>query len=324
MLSLDQLKTAALDDVLEAQYGALARWQARALGLSDDAYDRRVTSGAFELRHTGVAVAQAWRYHELAPSAAALLRAGPGAHLSLWSAGLLHKLDLRGSDDSIHLWVPHADRRPAPAEGLVVRRSSHLSGPLDVTVRRALPVTTVERTVVDRLAAPMSSRDQESLLAEVLQKRRTTPERLSACAVRHLEGAAALRSLLGVVVGHDSGSEIELNRRAVEVGLICQPLVTVVHPDGTRDEVDLLAVAAGVNFESDGWAFHRDPAQREQDDARDERLRALGLVVLRFTGRQIWEEPDECRRRIRRAMDGRTWTTPPGVVLEFSAARAAA
>lgn len=324
MFTLEQLERAALDDVLEGQYGALARWQARALGLSDDAFDRRVASGAFEQRHKGVAVAQAWRHHELAPYAAAVLRAGPGAHLSLWSAAAILKLDLRGSGDGIHLWVPHADRRPAPADGLVIRRSSHLSRPLDVTVRSALPVTTVERTIVDRLAAPMSSRDQESLLAEVLQKRRTTPERLSACATRQLEGAAVLRSLLGVVVGHDSGSEIELNRRAAEVGLLCRPLVTVVHPDGTRDELDLLAVAAGVNLESDGWAFHSDPAQREKDELRDERLRALGLVVLRFTARQIWEEPDECRRRIRAAMDGRSWTPPPGVRLEYSAVAAAA
>ena len=311
--TLEQLEGAALDDVLEEQYGALARWQARVLGISDDAFDRRLRSGAFEHAHTGVAVAQAWRHHELAPLAAAVLRAGPGACLSLWSAAGPLAVDLRGASELHHLWVPHLDRRPSRAAGLEMRRSRLLSSSLDVTARKNLPVTTVERAVVDRLARRMSVRDREGLLAELLQKGRTTERRLTACAARRLQGARAVRELLGVVLGHDSGLEVELDGLAVSVGVHCESLVTIVHPDGTEDEVDLLALAAGVVLEADGWAFHRDPAQREADDQRDERLRRLGLVVLRFTTRQIREEPDQCRRRILRAWEGRRWTPPAGV-----------
>lgn len=310
------LVDADLDDVLEAQYGAVARWQARALGLSDDAVDRRLRSGAFELRHKGVAVARAWRHHELAPLAAAVLRAGPGAHLALASAASLLDVDLRCESDVVHLWVPHADRRPAPAAGLQMRRSRLLTTHLDVTVRRGLPVTTVERAVVDRLASPMTARDREGLVAELLQKRKTTQERLRACAARRLQGAAGLRELLGVVAGHDSGLEVELDRLASSVGVECWPLVTVVHPDGLRDEVDLLAVAWGLVLEADGSAFHSSPRQREADELRDERLRRLGLTVLRFTTRQIRQEPEQSRRRIAREVDGRSWTAPPGVRLE--------
>lgn len=322
MYSLEQLENADLVDVLEEQYGALARWQARALGISDDAFDRRTASGAFEPRHTGVVIAQAWRHHALAHSAAAVLRAGTGAHLALWSAGPLLGVDLRGESDLLHLWVPHVDRRPAPAKGLELRRSRHLSSPLDITVRKGLPVTTVERAVVDRLARPMTRRDREGLLAEVLQKNRTTEVRLTRCAARALEGASVLRDLLGVVAGHDSGLEVELDRLASSVGIGCEPLVTIVHPDGTRDEVDLLALKAGVVLESDGWAFHRDPAQRAADELRDERLRAIGLVVLRFTSHQIRERPEECRRRIERAYEGRAWVPPPGVQLVLRRAAA--
>lgn len=169
MYAASELLTAQLRDVLEDQYGALARWQGRALGLSDDAFDRRLASGAFEPAHSGVAVARAWRHHPLAPSAAAVLRGGRGAHLALWSAAGLLTLDLRGSSQDLHLWLPHADRRPSPAQGLRMRRSSLLSSSLDVTMRQRLPTTTRERAIVDRLALPMSSRDREGLLAEVLQ-----------------------------------------------------------------------------------------------------------------------------------------------------------
>lgn len=323
MYTVEELATASLDDVLEQQYGALARWQARALGISDDAFDRRLRSGALESKHTGVAVAQAWRHHELAPLAAAVLRAGSGARLRLWSAAGLLRIDLRGSSELHHLWVPHADRRPSPAAGLELRRSRLLSSSLDVTTRKNLPVTTVERAVVDRLAAPMTARDREGLLAELLQRGRTTEQRLTACAARRLEGARVLRDLLGDVLGHDSGLEVELDRLARSVGVGCEALVTVVHPEGTEDEVDLLAVAAGVVLEADGWAFHSDPAQRAADDLRDERLRRLDLIVLRFTTQQIREEPELSRRRIVRAVEGRLWTPPPGVVLRLSTAAAA-
>lgn len=323
MYALTQLKGASLDDVLEEQYGALARWQARALGLSDDAFDRRVASGAFEARHQGVAVAQAWRHHALAPLSAAVLRAGSGACLALWSAADPLGIDLRGESDLHHLWVPHGDRRPSPAEGLELRRSRHLTSHLDVTVRQNLPVTTVERTVVDRFARPMSTRDRESLLAALLQKGKTTEKRLTACAARQLEGAAVVRELLGMVLGHDSGLEVELQRLARSVGVQCEPLVTIVHPDGTEDEVDLLAVAAGVALEADGWAFHSDPEQRQADELRDERLRRLGLIVIRFTARQIRAEVEQSRRRIVRETEGRVWTPPLGVQLRLKTAAAA-
>ncbi len=323
MYSLAELAVADIADVLEEQYGALARWQARALGMSDDAFDRRLTSGAFESKHAGVAVARAWRHHALAPRSAAVLRAGRGTHLSVWSAADLLDVNLRGSSELVHLWVPHADRRPSRAEGLEIRRSSLLSDPIDVTLRQRLPVTTVERAVVDRLGRPMTRRDRESLLAEVLQQRKTNEERLRACAARNLLGARVLRELLGLVLGHDSGLEVELHRIAAGAGVLCEPLVTVVHPDGTRDEVDLLAVAAGVVLEADGWAFHADPAQRKADERRDERLRHIGLIVLRFTAEEIREGAADSRRRILQAARGRAWSPPDGVTLELSAAAAA-
>lgn len=324
MYLLSDLIDASLEDVLEHQYGALARWQAKTLGLSDDAFDRRLRSGAFELRHKGVAVAQAWRHHELAPLAAAVLRGGPGAHLALWTAAKVLDVDLRGDSDLRHLWVPHLDRRPSPAAGLELRRSRLLSAPLDVTVRRNLPLTTVERAVVDRFARPMRARDREALLADLLQKRRTCEQRLTACAARGLEGSAVLRELLGVVSGHDSGLEVELHRLAAQVGIACEPLVTVVHPDGTRDEVDLLGASVGMVLEADGWAFHSSPEQREADELKDERLRRHGLVVLRFTHRQVHVEPETSRRRLATEAEGRLWTPPPGVRLEYQQATAAA
>jgi len=324
MLTEEELKKLRLEDVLEHQYGALARWQARLLGISDDGWDRRTSSGQWEARHKAVIVDRGWRHHEWAPSAAAVLRAGPGAHLAVWSGADLLGLNLRQApDELLRLWVRHSDRRPRPAAGLILRRSRHLSSGLDITVRKGLPVTSRERAVVDRLGLPMHWRERESLLAEVLQLRLTTEARLAACAARNLGGAAVLRQLLGLLDGHDSGDELELDRLARSVAISCEAGITVVHLDGTRDLLDLFDEETGTNLESDGWSFHRDPKQREADELRDERLRGIGLAVARFTHRQVWHKQAESRRRIVETTAGRRWTRPPGVELIRPVAAAA-
>jgi len=47
----------------------------------------------------------------------------------------------------------------------------------------------------------------------------------------------------------------------------------------------------GVLVETDGWATHGYRAAFERDRARDAQLASRGYVVLRFTWRQIVEEP---------------------------------
>lgn len=53
-----------------------------------------------------------------------------------------------------------------------------------------------------------------------------------------------------------------------------------------------------VDVELDGAAYHFTPAQRERDMRRDERLTALGWVVVRMSWRRLREDPEGARRAV--------------------------
>jgi very-short-patch-repair endonuclease len=59
-----------------------------------------------------------------------------------------------------------------------------------------------------------------------------------------------------------------------------------------------LVVGERLVIELDGWEFHRDREQFEEDRRRDAALAALGYVVLRFTYRQITREWSRVRAAV--------------------------
>src|SRR5918995_5119534 len=97
--------------------------------------------------------------------------------------------------------------------------------------------------------------------------------------------------------GSDLYGEPDLTRSELERLFIClcrlrrlpQPEVNVrIGPF----EVDFLWRSSSVIVETDGYRHHGNRAAFESDRAKDAELQRLGYQVLRFTYRQIREEPD--------------------------------
>ena len=65
--------------------------------------------------------------------------------------------------------------------------------------------------------------------------------------------------------------------------------------------VDALHEGLGIVVELDGKRFHG-PERFQRDRTRDQRLVAMGHVVLRFTWADLEDRPDEVRAIIRRTM----------------------
>jgi very-short-patch-repair endonuclease len=70
--------------------------------------------------------------------------------------------------------------------------------------------------------------------------------------------------------------------------------------------VDFLLRAPRVVIETDGWRYHRGRASFEEDRARDARLRRLGFEVLRFSYRQVFDQPELVVDVIRRCIQERS------------------
>ena len=75
-----------------------------------------------------------------------------------------------------------------------------------------------------------------------------------------------------------------------------QPAVNA-RPLGFR--VDFFWAAERLVVETDGWQTHRTRAAFEEDRARDQALALAGLRTVRFTYRQIVDEPEEVALKLR-------------------------
>ena len=147
-----------------------------------------------------------------------------------------------------------------------------------VTSRDRIPVTTVTRTIEDLRGIAF-------------------PPRLLRRAIRQAE-------LVGLRL---DGVESDRSRSDLETAFLDLyrryklPMPEVNVKLG-RWEVDFLWRAQRLVVETDSWTYHRGSVAFEDDHARDLDLRAAGYTVLRFTDRQLEEEPDRIAEGLARAL----------------------
>lgn len=167
--------------------------------------------------------------------------------------------------------------------------------------RRGLPVTTLERALLQSWST-LDPEQARAVLIRAVRERRTTPERLAADLTRlpRVTGRSDLSSLIGLLA---SGCQSELGLfgiRNVFVGAQfagLQPQYRV-WLGGRTAYLDLAAEDVRVGVELDGAAYHDGPQARERDRRRDVALAAAGWVVLRFGYRRLVDDIDAVRREV--------------------------
>jgi hypothetical protein len=140
----------------EKQHGVVARAQLRALGLGENAIQRRVRQGRLQRLHRGV---YAVGHRVLRPEGrmlAAVLACGPRAVLSHCSAAALWALR---PTDRAPVDVTTTARSGERVSGIDLHRARSLD-PADVTEHHGIPVTTVARTLVDLAGPPAFTRSE--------------------------------------------------------------------------------------------------------------------------------------------------------------------
>lgn len=253
-------------------HGVLATAELLACGLTHAGIHRRAAAGRLHRVHRGVyAIGHAALSRE-ARWVAAVKACGPDAVISHQSAAELWELTPR-CPGPVHVTVPYA-RNPNPNAGIAAHRSRTLS-PRDTTRRQRIPVTTPARTLRDlRRLLP---REQWEAAVD---RARARGFPISGVVDEAPTRSALERSLLRLCRRH----RIPAPRVNVQVG---------------RFVVDFLWPESRLIVEVDGYEYHRARASFESDRARDAELTLQGYRVVRFTYRQVDEQPAKIATTLR-------------------------
>ncbi|MCW3017232.1 MAG: hypothetical protein JWO02_4324 [Solirubrobacterales bacterium] len=291
------------------QWGVLRRSDLGAAGLTDAAIHRWLEAHRIHRLHRAVyALVPAATLAPQGRELAAVWAAGDEALLFCVSAAVRWGL----------LRVP--PRRPqvliqASGRHAVASIDLHVTATLpdaDRTTRERIPITTVERTMLDLAAAlhTVSDRAVESAAAQAERDgwfRRPAQLRTAARA-RDRPGSARLRRILDVGPRlWRSAEEVMAAVALVEAGLPEPVIAHRVTTDIGRIEVDLSFPDYRLVLEVDGEQ-HRLTLNRRRDADRDAALVRLGWATERVTAAAVRADPNVAVRAVRPALVDRGWT----------------
>ncbi len=286
--------------------------QLLALGVSPDAAERRVARGEWQRPFAGVVVVHSGRLSWRAWARAALLRAGPGAHLSHDAAG--HVLEyLSRPPRTVDVSVPASrriDRAPTSClpDAPVVR--VHRRRRLDGEVVARFPVTTRGATVLDLLDVARSDDDAVGIVCAAIRARTWPEQILDAAAARpHLPRRGLLLELLAAVAdGAESPLELGYHRDVERRhGLPRSGRQGWERLDGRWLRSDVRCDGLGVRAELDGRLAH--PGGRTDADTwRDNAVViAHGELTLRYRWAHVAGDPCGTARQVAGALRSRGW-----------------
>jgi len=300
----DREATRAIRELAERQHGVVTRWQILELGASEGLIQRRtlggmlipVFHGTFTLGHRRLSRKGLWM--------GAVLASGPQAVLSHASA--MELLDMRRSRggpievlrESGGVWHRHPEIRVHQTRSL----------PLDhVTTEQGIPVTTVERALLD-MAGRLDAKQQERALVAADRSGRINWAVLQRLVARG-RGKKGIGKLRRVAMGVDpravdtrSPLEVDFLALCRDAGIPLPQVNVFVGPY----LVDFFWPAQRVVVETDGYTYHRDRPAFESDHERTIALVAAGYEVHRVTYRMLTWDSDPFMNLIRRSLKART------------------
>lgn len=203
---------------------------------------------------------------------------GPAAGLAWPHAGALWDLQAVPSG-AVHVAVPGNGGKRRRA-GIVIHRCPSLAEE-DIVIRRGIPVTSARRTLLD--AKHVVSPARYDALLRKAEKRQLDTGKLAD--IKDVDLNTFERRLLALCRRH---------------GLPRPSTQQIIGPY----TVDFLWHEARLIVETDGWEDHGTRGGFEADRARDAWLLTQGFRVVRFTWRQLRNNPRTVVATLRSLLDG--------------------
>jgi very-short-patch-repair endonuclease len=294
----------ALHDLARRQHGLVTRSQVLDAGGDDHTVERRERAGRWLRLQAGVYLIGLGPPTWEQALQAACLAAGPGAVVSHRAAAQLWELD-GTAGRLVEVTVPYATR--AVLCDALMHRSRRLSVE-DVTERRGIPVTCIERTLVD-LARFVGPRVVEIGMESALRRGLTSYDRLAdqVCVRNHRRpGAARVRRILAQRTGGraaGSPAEVAFARFLRRYGL---PDPERQYPirlrDGSVAVVDFAWPVAKLAVEWDGFDVHSGRLAFARDLDRQNAVMDVGWELRRYTGDVLGRRGEEVAATLRRLL----------------------
>jgi very-short-patch-repair endonuclease len=282
-----------LDDYLRRQDGVITLAQARSVGLSQDAVNRRLRSGQWLRCSPGVYFVDDRPFTAAAHIRATVWGYGPQAVASGLAAARWHGVT-KYAPDTVEVTVPRASHHPR-RRGVRLRRRDLTRA--DIVERNDLRVTALPLTVIE---AAVRRGGGVKLMDSALQRHVELRQLWDA----HLRnkgrhGSPAARRLLKAA---SDGARSEAERLLVK--LLRDNGITgwkTNYPVGGY-KVDVGFPKPKVAIETDGFAFHSSQEDFQNDRERQNKIALLGWKVLRFTWLDLTEYPQRVIAEIRSAI----------------------
>jgi very-short-patch-repair endonuclease/predicted transcriptional regulator of viral defense system len=289
-----------ITELARSQHGVITRAQLLTVGVSARQVELRVESGLLVRLHRGVYAVGHTALRVEGRRLAAVLACGPHAVLSHRDAGADWGLC---SDAGVrfHVTVPRGGARGGRRAGIHVHTARLL--PAEITTHDGIPITTSAATLVD-LATVLDDKGLTEAVDRAIELRLFDGDAIDAALRPGRPGAAALRRTLAArhPRSHETRSRLERAMlRLLDAHGVPPPRVNDGVPELDGVIPDLLWPDERLVVELDGYAFHRSRAAFEGDRRKTADLQAAGYAVLRFTWRQIHEDPEWVVDRLRTA-----------------------
>ena len=273
-----------LATVAESAHGVVTRSELLRVGVTHGQIRQRLITGALLREHPGV-----YRVGHRAPSVeasylAAVKACGEGALLSGRAAGHLLCL-LKGEAPAPEVTAPTARKM----KGVKTRQSRRMDAG-EATAWNRIPVTSVERTLVDLAASGLPPADLARACHEAGVRHGTTPADVEAVLARapNRPGAGKLRQVLR--------GEVRVTLSRLEAGFLDRlqqaslPLPHTNHLVGGW-RVDCHWPQWRLTVELDSYRYQQSRHAWERDRRREREARARGDEFRRYTYGDVFEAP---------------------------------
>jgi hypothetical protein len=300
-----------------SQYNVVTRSQLNAAGIDDKAMSRRVRAGVWQRVLPGIYVVTSGALNRDQRFIAASLYAGDQSQITSGAALQWYRFRYAPASDVVQVLVPHAERCRSTGFVLVQRTLE-----LDAHAKALdqFRVCSPARAVVDLCRQITDLRTTRAVMAEAVQQRHTSLDRLEAEVRRAGRSRTAIvrHALAEILAGTRSAPEAEL-RALLETSTVLPAALwnptlrtvdgqTLPTPDGYIHE-------AALAFEVDSREFHADAYGWATTLDRDNALGGVGIDTAHFTPNDIRRRPKHVLRRAERRYLARIGRVPPPPVV---------